>query len=325
MMFYKQWVRGACALFALTAVAAFAAESYPARPVRVVVPFGAGGPDLIARIVAQQLASQLGQPVVVDNRPGANGIVGTDTVAKAAPDGHTLILVSASFVVNPSIYKKLPYDTLKDFAPVTNVCAQEAFILVVHPAVPAQNVQEFVALGRRPDNKLAYSSPGVGNTMHLAGALFDARAKTTMTHVPYKGGGPAIAALLGGEIQAMFSNTTLAMPHIRVAKLRALAVTGRTRLAALPEVPTLTESGVPGMEIDAGWFGLFAPAKTPVEIINRLHSEVRTALAKPAVRERLIEQGFPPVGNTPAQFRATVEAEIKAYAEMVRLAKIQPE
>ena len=158
-MFYKQWVRGACALFALTAVAAFAAESYPARPVRVVVPFGAGGPDLIARIVAQQLASQLGQPVVVDNRPGANGIVGTDTVAKAAPDGHTLILVSASFVVNPSIYKKLPYDTLKDFAPVTNVCAQEAFILVVHPAVPAQNVQEFVALGRRPDNKLAHEQP----------------------------------------------------------------------------------------------------------------------------------------------------------------------
>jgi TRAP-type uncharacterized transport system substrate-binding protein len=174
---------------------------------------------------------------------------------------------------------------------VTNVCAQEAFILVVHPSVSAQNVQEFVALGRRPDNKLAYSTPGVGNNMHLAGALFDARAKTSMTHVPYKGGGPAIAALLGGEIQAMFSNTTLAMPHIRVAKLRALAVTGRTRLAALPEVPTLTESGVPGMEIDAGWFGLFAPAKTPLEIINRLHSEVRTALAKPAAIFTEIAQG----------------------------------
>ena len=154
-------------------------------------------------------------------------------------------IVSASFVVNPSIYKKLPYDTLKDFIPITNVCAQEAFILTVHPSVPAQTVQELVALGRKPESKLSYGSPGVGNTMHLAGALFDARAHTNMAHIPYKGGGPAIAALLGGEIQAMFANTTLALPHIKAGKLRALGVTGRTRLAALPDVPTLTESGVP--------------------------------------------------------------------------------
>ena len=301
------------------------AEAYPSRPVRVIVPFGAGGPDTIARVVGQQLAAQMGQTFVIDNRPGANGIVGTDAVAKAAPDGYTLILVSASFVVNPSIYKKLPYDTLKDFIPITNVCAQEAFILTVHPSVPAQTVQELVALGRKPESKLSYGSPGVGNTMHLAGALFDARAHTNMAHIPYKGGGPAIAALLGGEIQAMFANTTLALPHIKAGKLRALGVTGRTRLAALPDVPTLTESGVPGMEIDAGWFGMFAPAKTPPEIVTKLSNEIRAALANPQVRERLLEQGFRPVGNSPAQFKPYIEAEIKAYAEMVRLAKIQPE
>jgi tripartite-type tricarboxylate transporter receptor subunit TctC len=300
-------------------------QGYPARPVRVIVPFGAGTPDVIARVLSQQLAAQMGQNFVVDNRPGANGIVGTETVAKSAPDGHTLLLVSASFVVNPSIYRKLPYDTARDFMPVTNVCALDAFILAVHPSVPAQTVQELVALARKPGAKLAYSSPGTGNTIHLAGALFNARAGTNMMHVPYKGGGPAVGALLGGEVQAMFANAPLALTHIKAGKLRALGVTGPTRLQYLPAVPTLTEAGVKGMEIDAGWFGLFAPAKTSPQVVAKLHGEVRKAVGVQQVRERLLEQGLAPVGNSPAEFKAQVAQEIRMYAEMTKLAGIQPE
>ncbi len=303
----------AAAFSALCSWGASWGQSYPSRPVRVIVPFGAGAPDTIARIVGQQLAVQTGQSFVVENRTGANGIVGTEAVAKAPTDGYTLLLVSASFVVNPSIYKKLPYDTLKDFAAVTNVCGQSAFILTVNASVPAHSVQELIALARRPESKLAYGSPGTGNTLHLAGALFNARAGTNLLHVPYKGGGPATAALLGGEIQAMFAPSTLVLAHIKAGKLRALGVTGRARLAQLPEVPTMAEAGVPGMEIDAGWFGMFAPANTPAEIVARLNAEIRSALANQQVRERLQAQGFLPVGNTPAEFKAYVEAQIKAY------------
>jgi tripartite-type tricarboxylate transporter receptor subunit TctC len=293
--------------------------------VRLVVPFGPGTPDAIARIVGAQLANQTGQPFVVENRAGANGISGTDAVAKAMPDGYTLLVVSASFAVNPSIYKNLPYETLKDFAPVSNLCALDAFILTVNPAVPANSVQELIALARDPDSKLAYGSPGIGNTIHLAGALFNARAGTNMVHVPYKGGGPAVTALLSGEIQMMFANPTLTLSHIKAGKLRALGVTGHNRLPYLPDVPTMTEAGVPGMEISAGWFGLFAPAKVPTDVIAKLATEVRAAVSERTVRERLEAQGLVPVGNRPEEFRAYVASEIGAYAEMVRLAGVQTE
>ena len=311
------------ALVSLVAVQA-SAQSYPNRPVRVVVAAATGGPDIVARIVSAELTTQLGQTFFVENQPGANGIVGATTVAKAAPDGYTLLVYSAGIVVNPYVQKTLPYDTEKDFAPVTNLTSSGGLFLAVNAALPVNTLQEFISYAKRPDAKLAYSTPGIGNNWHLATEVFSQLAGIKMTHVPYKGGGPAAAALVAGEVQAMLVSPAPIMPHLKGGKVRVLAYTGEKRNVAVPEVPLMKESGV-NWSYDGGWFGMFAPARTPPEVLNKLAAEVRTAMQKPAVLERFAKLGVEPAAGTPEEFRKFFLAELKAYGEMARVAGVKPE
>ena len=300
------------------------AQTLTNRPIRLVVPFPAGGTaEVIARAITTQIEGQLGQPIVIDSRGGANGIVGTEIVARAAPDGHTLLHTTASFVINPHIYRKLPYDTQKDFLGITNLILGQGYLLLVHPSLPVRSLQEFIALARK-DPKLSYGSPGVGNTLHLAAELLNVRAGISLLHVPYKGVGPAMNAVVGGEVQVIIMPPTIATPMVKAAKVRALGVSSPARLAEFPDLPTLKEGGL-DLELTGGWHGWFAPAGTPTASVSRVHAEVQKALAVPKIKEFLANGGYVADGRSPTESQKFFREEAVRYGEMVRAAKVPPQ
>jgi len=293
------------------------AQDYPSRPVRIVVPFAPGGPnDIIVRLVAQKLTETWAQPFLVENRPGAGGNIGTDFVAKAAPDGHTLLSVGpGSLIINPLI-GKVPYDTMRDFAPVT-VMARAPNALVAHPSLPAGSVKELIELARSQPGKVNYGSGGNGSTPHLAGAMFSAMAGIALTHVPYKGTAPATADLIGGQVQIAFLGIPTVLPHVKSGKLRVLAVTGKHRSPELPGVPTVDEAGVPGYELSP-WYGLLAPAGTPREVVARLGEEVTRIVRTAVMKERLAAQGAEVAGGSPEEFAALIKADTSTWSRVVK-------
>lgn len=299
-------------------------QAYPSRPIRIVIPFAVGGsPDVIARGIASQLDGQLGKNVIIDNRAGANGIIGAEIVAKAAPDGHTLIHTPPAFVLNALVYKNLPYDVLRDFTPVIRIGDSGGYLMLISPTLGVNSVKEFIALAK--SKPLSYGSPPAGNTLHLATEMFKQRTGIPLQHVPFKGGGETFNSLIMGEVQVIFVPPPAAIPFLRSGRLRALAFTGATRLPATPDIPTLVEGGISDMVVDFTWHGWFVPAKTPMAIVQRLNAEARRALQAPKMRALMDAVSFQPVANTPEEFRAFVQSEMKRYADIVRAANIRAE
>lgn len=293
------------------------AADYPVRPVRVVVGFPAGGPsDILARLVAQKLGEATGQQFVVDNRGGASGMIGAELVAKAPADGYTLLVVPATHAVNPSLYRKVPFDTVRDFTPV-GLVAEGPFILVVHPSLPAKSVQELIALARRRPGELNYASAGVGGLPHLAAELFKTTTAIRMNHIPYKGAAPATIDLVAGHVTIMFNNMLSAVPHVKGGRLRALGVTTAKRSSAVPEVPAITEAGVKGYEV-SGWYGVLGPSGLPPEVLHRLNAEITRAMRQPEVVKRLAAEGVDAVGSTPEDFGARIRREMAKWGAVVK-------
>lgn len=300
-----------------------AQQPYPTRPIHFITPFPPGGSlDPMTRMAAQKLSEKWGQPGVVENRPGGNSIIGTDAVAKAAPDGYTILVAGTPHVVNSNLFAT-PYDPIKDFEPIATI-ARSRQVLVVNPSLAVNNLQELIALARAKPGQLNYGSSGTGNTNHLAGELLCSLAGIKMQHVPYKGAGPAITDLLGGQLQLSFHVTISAMPHIKSGKLRAIAISGETRALALPQVPTFAEAGLPAFEI-AGWTGMFAPAGTPKAIIDKMSSEMGRILATPEVGDMLVKQGLEPYISTPEQFAAILKKDGAKFAKLIKDANIKIE
>jgi tripartite-type tricarboxylate transporter receptor subunit TctC len=301
------------------------AQAYPSKPIRLVVPFPPGGSaDILGRALGQKLSEGLGQPVLVENRPGAGTAIAAEAVAKSAGDGYTLMLGTvSSHAINPALNPKLPFDPVRDFVPVSLV-ASIPFALLVHPSVPVKDVRELVDYARRQPGKLDYSSAGNGTSNHLAAELFEAMTRTHMVHIPYRGSAPALQDLIAGRVALMFDLVLTAAPHVKSGAVRGLAVTGDKRSGVLPELPTVAESGVPGYEVSA-WFGVFAPAGTPRAVVDRLNAEIGRALAAPDLRQRLVSQGADPVTSSPDQFAAYLKTEIAKWAKVVKDAGVQPE
>jgi len=312
-------VRVVAALTAVAFSAVVHAQAFPSKPLRLVVPFPPGaGTDMFARVLAHKLSESLGQPVVVDNRPGGGAIIGTDIVAKSPPDGYTLLLSTTSHAINPSVYSKLPYDTLRDFATVTQV-ATVPIVLVVHPSLPVTTAQELVAFARSRPGELNVGSSSSGTVFHLAAELLKSTAGIDMVHVPFKGGSPALAALLANQVNVLFETSLTVGPQAKAGKLRPLAVGGLKRSSAMPELPTLAESGFPGFSAE-NWYGVYVPAGTPREIVKRLNRDIVNALSQPDVRERFASQGAELIGNTPEQHEEFLRAEMAKWARIARLA-----
>jgi len=311
-------------LIALVSHAATHAQAFPSRPVRLVVPYPPGGAnDIIARLLAPRMSASFGQNVIVDNRGGGNTLIGSEIVAKSVPNGYTLLMIAAGHTINPSLYPKLPYDTARDFAPIVLI-GDGAYVLVAHPSLGVASTAELIALARRKPGQLAYASSSTGNLTHLAAELFNALAGVKMLHVPYKGGNPAMADLLAGRVAVFFSTVAVARPHIQSGKIRGLGVTTGKRSLALPDMPTIAESGLPGYEV-SGWYGLVAPAKTPKEPIARIHRAVQEALRQPEVKERLLGVGVEAVEASTEQFGKLIEREIAKWEKVVKPLGITPE
>ena len=307
---------------AAAACAQPAAQGYPSRPARIIAGFSPGGStDIMARIVAQKLTDALQQQVVVENRPGANGNIAAEVTAKAPPDGYTLLMAANGLTINPSLYKNVPYNPTRDFSPIT-LFALIPNVLVVHPALPAKSIKELIALARAKPDQLTHGSSGTGAPGHLAGEVFKLMANVRFIHIAYKGSSQAVIDLLGGHVQLAFPTIPVVTQHIRNGKLRALGVTSLKRSASLPETPTIDEAGVRGYEV-VGWYGVLAPAGVPREIITRLNTEIAKALRMPELQERLLRDGAEPVGNTPDEFRAYIEADVVKWAKVIAAAGIR--
>ena len=306
-----------CAISVVNAEHPAAAQSYPQKPVRLVVGVPPGGTtDIVARLVGQKIAEQLGQQVVIDNRGGAGGNIGAELVAKAPPDGYTLFLATiGTMTINPNLYKKMPFDTLRDFAAISQLTSMPQ-LLVVHPSVPVKTVKELIFYAKSRPGQLNFASGGSGTAIHLAGELFKTMANVDMVHIAYKGSAPAMTDLLGGQVSLMFDQILTALPHVQSAKLRALGVTTEKRSAAAPHVPTISEAALPGYAVTT-WHGLLAPAGTPREIVNRLSAETAKALQSAEIRERFAAQGVEPVSSTPEQFAAMMKSELDKWRKVI--------
>ena len=315
-----RWLTALSVLLACLAAGAVhaQADAFPAKPIRIIVPFPAGGAtDIAARAIADKMSANWKQPVVIENRPGAGGNVGADFVAKSAPDGYTLVMgITGSHAINTSLYAKMPYDPVKDFEPITQV-AVVPNVIVVHPSVPARTLRELVDLAKRQPGKYDYASLGSGTAAHLGMELFKTSAGIFMVHIPYRGSAPAVADLIGGQVQVMMDGLPSALPHVKAGRLRALAVTSQKRSPAAPDLPTIAESGYPGFYADA-WSGLFAPKGTPAAVVEKIAVEAQRILKLPDVRERFAALGAEPVGSTPAEFAQHVQREIDKWARVVK-------
>ena len=317
-------LRGVFALLLMAAATLAAAQDYPNRPIRLVVPQPPGGPtDIVSRILAQKMSERMGQPINVDNRAGAGSNIGTEIVAKAPRDGHTLVVATVQHIVNPFLFAALPFDPVRDFAPVTLI-SKAHIVLITHPESPAHTLRELIAAAKARPGQINWGSAGNGSTSHLAVELFKVNAGADVVHVPYKGTQPALTDLVGGRIPVMFDGVITSLPHIRAGRVRPLAVASLTRSQLLPEVPTMTEAGLPGFEA-VGLAALMAPAGTPPEVIARLHREVVAVLQTPEVRERLIAMGLEVVGNSPAEFAEYLRSESVKWGKIIRDAKIRAE